>query len=389
MSEKIWFDVLEAVLLLILNPVLIVTLVVAVGIGYFRVKQERRSFRVRVLPGLTELKRLLIESWKYALLVSILISGIGLIVDTGWLILLSVVMVIALLTFNYKLTSPIYFMAIAFAGMYFVNEYVGGFSYRGWTSGDMDSFGQMAITVPIIAGLVLLVEGLLISRHTSDYASPFLEHTNRGLRAAAFKMKRLWLLPVVFLVPGDMISAYLPYWPQFTLGGAQFSFLPVPIVIGFSQIARSTYPDVLSPRIGRSVCWTGLAVLVIGISAIWLPIMGWIALALGVLIRITISILSAIRERNGGYVAAPSSESIVIAGVLPDSPGEKMGLLAGERIRSVNGMQVTNEKELYDAIQVNAAHCRLQVLDRNGEVRLVQQVLYRHDHHRLGLLVVR
>lgn len=389
MSEKVWFDVLEAVLLFILNPVLIVSLLVAVGIGYFRVKRERRSFRVRLLPGLTELKKLLSESWVYALFVSILISGVGLIVDIGWLVLLSAVMLIALLSFNYKVTSPIYFTAIAFAGMYFVNEYVSGFSFRGWTSGAMDSSGQMASTVPIIAGLLLIVEGFLISRHTSNYASPFLEHTNRGLRAAAFKIKRLWLLPVVFLVPGDMISAYLPYWPQFTFGGAQFSFIPVPLIIGFSQVARATYPDVLFPRIGRSIRWTGIAVLLIGISAIWLPLMGWIALGLGVVLRTTISILSTIRERNGGYIAAPSSESVVIAGVLPGSPGEKMGLFAGESIRSVNGMQVTNEKELYDAIQVNAAHCRLQVLDRNGEVRLVQQVLYRHDHHRLGLLVVR
>ena len=66
----------------------------------------------------------------------------------------------------------------------------------------------------------------------------------------------------------------------------------------------------------------------------------------------------------------------MIAGVLPDSPGEKMGLVPGECIRSVNGIQVNNEKELYDAIQINAAHCRMQVIDRNGEVRLMQQVIY-------------
>ena len=36
-----------------------------------------------------------------------------------------------------------------------------------------------------------------------------------------------------------------------------------------------------------------------------------------------------------------------------------MGLVPGECIRAVNGLQVSNEKELYDAIQINAAHCRL------------------------------
>nr|WP_225942033.1 PDZ domain-containing protein [Sporosarcina limicola] len=102
-----------------------------------------------------------------------------------------------------------------------------------------------------------------------------------------------------------------------------------------------------------------------------------------------ISILTSLQERKGGYVAAPSSTGVVIAGILPGSPGEKMGLLSGECIRTVNGIRVSNEKELYDAIQVNAAHCRLQVIGRDGEIRLMQQVIYRHDHHRLGLLIVR
>ncbi len=59
-----------------------------------------------------------------------------------------------------------------------------------------------------------------------------------------------------------MISAYLPYWPQFTLGGNAFSFVPVPVVIGFSQVARSMYPDVLFPKMGRAVAWTGGVVIV-------------------------------------------------------------------------------------------------------------------------------
>ncbi len=58
-----------------------------------------------------------------------------------------------------------------------------------------------------------------------------------------------------------------------------------------------------------------------------------------------------------------------------------MGLVPGECIRAVNGLKVSNEKELYDAIQINAAHCRLQVIGRDGEVRLMQQVIFRHDHH--------
>ncbi len=319
-----------------------------------------------------------------------LICGIGLTVDVGWIVLFSAIAILSIITFYYQSASPIYFAAIAFFGLYALQQWgPETITFRGWSLGDVDLFGDLALTVPVIAGLFLIVEGFLIRRHTAAFASPFLAKTNRGLRAAAYKSKRLWLLPIVFLVPGDFLSSFAPYWPQFTIGATAFSFLPVPIVIGFSQIARASYPDVLFPKIGQAVSTIGVIVVVIGAFAWWLPILGWAALLIGVVGRAMLSIIVAVREHKGGFAAAPQSTGVIIAGILPESPGEKLGLIPGECIKMVNGIQVSNEKELYDAIQVNAAHCRLQVIGRDGEVRLMQQVLYRHDHHRLGLLVVR
>ena len=57
-----------------------------------------------------------------------------------------------------------------------------------------------------------------------------------------------------------------------------FSFIPFPVIIGFSQVARSMYPDVLFPKMGRAVCWTGIVVICVGLSAIWMPILGLAAL---------------------------------------------------------------------------------------------------------------
>lgn len=390
MSEQVLMDLLKAIGLFFLNPVWLVALGTAIGLGYFRVKRERRSFLVRLHPGLTEMKKLLAESWLPALIVSVLISGIGLSVDIGWIAIFSAIAILSMVSFYYQAASPIYFAGIAFFGLYAFQQWgPADFLYRGWTPGEVDLFGDMALTVPVISGLFLLVEGFLVRRHTTIYASPFLAKTNRGLRAAAYKSKRLWLLPIIFLVPGDFLSAFAPYWPQFTIGATAFSFLPVPIIIGFSQIARTSFPDVLFPKIGQAITVIGVVVVIIGAFAWWMPILGWVALAIGVVSRAMLSIIVAVRERKGGYAAAPQSAGVIIAGILPESPGEKLGLIPGECIRTVNGIQVSNEKELYDAIQVNAAHCRLQVIGRDGEVRLMQQVLYRHDHHRLGLLVVR
>lgn len=389
MSEQIVMDLLKAVALFFLNPVWLVALVAAVGLGYFRVKRERRSFHVRLHPGLTEMKRLLAESWMPALVLSVLISGVGLTVDVSWLVLVSALAILSMITFYYQSASPVYFATLAFFGLYAIQQFAGDFTVRGWSPADVDLFGEMSLTVPVIAGLLLIAEGFFVRKKTADYASPFLTKTNRGLRAAAFKSKRLWLVPIVFLVPGDFMSAFAPYWPQITLGATAFSFVPVPLIIGFSQVARASFPDKLFPRMGQAIGWLGVSLIVIGAIAWWVPIMGWIALIIGLVGRMMISIIVAVKERKGGFVAAPQTAGVVIAGILPESPGEKLGLVPGECIKSVNGIQVSNEKELYDAIQVNAAHCRLQVIGRDGEVRLMQQVLFRHDHHRLGLLVVR
>ena len=388
MADHILMEVVRLLALFFLNPLFLIALIVTVMLGYFRVKRERRSFKVRLLPGLTEFKRLLTESWLYGLVLSVLIVGVGLTVDIGWLVLFCVVSFISVLSFYYKLMSPIYFVAMSFLLLFVMKTYVGDFTYRGWSASSIELFGELSITVPVIAGLLLIAEGLLVRRFGARDASPTLTHTNRGLRAAVFTSKRLWLLPIIFIVPGDVVTAYMPYWPQFTFGKEAFTFIPIPLLVGFSQVARATNVQILLPKVGRDIAVLGIFVLAIAVGAIWLPILGIAALISGVVGRVMISILVAVRERRGGFFAAPSSTGIVIAGVLADSPSEKMGLLPGESIRSVNGQIVSNEKDLYSAIQINAAHCRLQVLGHDGEVRLVQQVIYRHDHHRLGLLIV-
>lgn len=388
MAEEVFSNVVFSIALFLFNPLFWLVLVIAVLLGYFRVKKERKSYRVRMLPGLTELKNILSESWLHALILSILISGIGLVVDIGWLVLFTIVSMLFLLTFNFKLTSPIYIAAVAYAGLYSIQLIAPEFNYLGWQVEEIDFFGSLSVTAAIIAGLLLIAEGRLIGRSGAKNASTYLIETKRGLKAGVFKMKKLWLLPILFVVPGDMIHAYMPYWPQFTLNEKAFSFVPIPLIIGFSQIARAKFPEDLCPKIGHAILVTGAVVCAAGVAALWMPILSVAALVAGVAARIAISVVISVRERKSHFVLAPQSKGVVVAGIIPDSPGEKLELVPGETIRSVNGQAVHNEKELYDAIQVNAAHCRLQIIDRNGEVRLMQQVVYHHDHHRLGILVV-
>ncbi|WP_033540939.1 PDZ domain-containing protein [Planococcus sp. CAU13] len=371
-----------------INPLLYIALLAAILLGYFRVKKERALFRSRIVWGGREFGDLLKDGILFALLFSVLFSGIGLAVPLEWLVALSLVSIAIVISGIYQLASFAYLSVAAIGLGWLLNHY-------GWTIPfGLFDFGGYAVAWPwivpvaLITGAMVFLEGQLVSRRGNEASSPRTQKTSRGLTAVTYKAKRLWLIPLLLVVPGDLVDSYLPYWPQFPIGESIFSFILFPAVIGFAGKTRRTLPENVYPKQGKSIWLLGLAVIGLALfSYLWEP-MALIALAAGAVGRAVISIVAAVNENKGNHAVAPQSSGVMIVDVLADSPAAKMGLVRGEIIRKVNGLKVSNESELYAAIQVNAAHCRLEVLDHNKELRLRQHVIFRHDHYRLGLIVV-
>lgn len=370
------------------NPVLYIALLAAILLGYFRVKRERKMFRTRIEWGGTEFAGLIKDGLLFALILSAAIAGIGLAVPLQWLIGLSIISALMMILGIYYLGSFIYLaLGAVILGWLASNQ--------GWSADLLLAeynglFVDWAWLIPValISGALLVVEGILIRRHGAASASPRLEKSSRGLLAATYMSKRLWLLPILFVVPSTVIEA-LPYWPQLPIGGSSFSLILFPVVFGFQGLSRNTLPAYLYSKIGNAVWKTGAATLLLALcSLFWAPL-ALAALVAGAAGRLAVTIYFEMKQRQGNNVVAPQPLGVMIVDVLPDSPAHKMGLVRGEVIRKVNGLSVSNEMELYEAIQVNAAHCRLEVLDHSREVRLRQHVIFRHDHHRLGLIVVK
>lgn len=345
-------------------------------------------FRTRIEWGGTEFAGLVKDGLLFALVLSVLIAGIGLVVPLEWLVALSIISAIMVVSGLYYLGSFIYLALGAVVlgwlagnnGWSFnllIAEYSGFFIDWNWL-----------LPVALISGGLMVAEGFLIRRHGAKSASPRLEKSQRGLLAATYLSKRLWLLPVLFVIPSSVVES-LPYWPQLPIGESSFSLILFPIVIGFQGLSRKNLPIYLYPAIGNAVWKLGIAIILVALgSFLWAPLaLG--ALAAGAIARLAVTIMFEMKERQGNNAVAPQPLGVMIVDVLPESPAHKMGLVRGEVIRKVNGLTVSNEMELYEAIQVNAAHCRLEVLDHNREVRLRQHVIFRHDHHRLGLIVVK
>lgn len=388
MIGTVLVELLMAVGRFFINPLVYMAVFVAIFLGYRRVKRERKFFHTRILNGWTELRELLSVSVWLSLIVSVVIVALGLTVPTHFLLWVSALSIVALIVNSYHFLSPVVIFAAACGMMVAMQWQDWSFTVMNTTMTGFSYAGGFSVTVAVLAGILLIVEGLLIRREGARMASPILETSRRGMSGIAYLSKRIWLLPVLFVVPGGAMAAYFPWWPQFTLGAQQFSLVLFPVVIGFQQLVRKTLPMYLHPRLGRTVIILGEVVLLGGMAAYFAPIIGLVALAIGAVARLIISIVFKRKETKESYCVMRSSNGAMIGVVLPDSPAEKMGLVAGEVIKRVNGRNVYTERELYEALQVNAAYCKLEVLDHNNELRLMQHVVHSEDHHSIGLIIV-
>lgn len=384
MAEDILKEIAIAVGKFFINPLFYAALLAAILLGYRRVKRERRFFHRRILWGWSEFNGILKESLLHALFITMFSIIIGLVMPIELLQLLIVVTIIGLLSFYFHLLSPGVLLPISF--LLFML-----FSYFNWELSfyrlnNYDTNG-VAVSVALIVGALLIAEGLLIRKYGAKFASPIVETSKRGKKAVAYFTKKVWILPILFLVPGNLFDDFFPYWPQFSLGHDQFSLILFPIVIGFQQKTRKTLPIFFYKQLGRAVTLLGEFILILGLIGYFVPFVAFITIIASIVLRLLISFLFRLREKRDVYVVSPKSNGVTIVAVLPDSPAKKMGLLPGEVIKRVNGVEVHNERELYEALQINAAHCKIEVLNYDNEIRLTQHVVYSHDHFRIGLLL--
>ena len=381
-------ELLKGVLRLFMNPLLYITIIFTVLLGYRRVIRERQSFKIRIHWGLSETIRLLREGWLVAFCVSLLSLLIGIVLPMEYIMLVTVLSILFVVSFYYQLASVVYPFGIAFLVLWVTFTQNWGFTLFGFTINASDLKLSMLSSIPLLIGILLIAEGMLVQKYGADLASPRLQRTARGLKAVTFLSKRLWILPVFLVIPGDTITSFVSYWPVFSLGGETYGFILFPIVIGFQQRARKMLPMYFYPQMGRTIVLLGALVFVEGIVSYFYPILGLASVLVAIIGRILISFIYGLSERKGKFAVTPQNEGVVIAAILPNSPAEAMGLQIGETIRKVNGESVHSEEELYRALQQNAAQCKIEVLDTDGEVRLRQHIVFHHDHFRIGLLLV-
>lgn len=371
---------------LFLNPLFYYLFLIAAVLGVSRVKRERRNFHVRVQDAYFELRQLFPMGIILGLLASLLVIAAGIVIPYG-LVLLSVCFTFLWsLTTKVRLISPAYVIGASFFTLIFVagENLPIPFFADSFSSLDDKIFPSIAI----LLSLLLIIEGILIMRKGSVSTSPKLLKSKRGQWVGLHESKRLWAVPMFLLIPGEGLTIPFDWWPLFTIGHETYSLLLVPFSIGFQQQVQSQLPKAAVQQFGKRVLLLGVAAIIIAAIGYWIPLVSIAVVALTMVAREAITLKQRIWEENQPVYFSKKNQGVMILEILPNSPAEKMPLQVGELITKVNGTFVNNESDFYEALQRNRAHCKLEVIDVNGQVRFVGRALFEGEHHELGVLFV-
>jgi len=386
MVETWLVELLKGTGKLFLHPVLYYLVFLSGILGVMRVKRERKNFHIRAHDAYFELRQLFPLGILIGLVLSVIVVAAGITVPFAAILLIAGFTLLLSLTTNVRLISPAYTIGAAFFSIILI-------AGNTWTiplvSKSLNSLNDKVYpSIVVVLGLLLIAEGMLILKNGSIGTSPKLAKSKRGQNVGLHEVKRLWMLPLFLLIPGNALQLPFDWWPVFHLGAKEYTLILVPFAIGIQQQVKGMLPKVAIELLGRRVMMLGVFITLLSAAGYWFPLSSIVTAALAVLGRELIAFLAAMKDDNLPFYFSKKNQGLMIIGVIPESPASKMGLQVGEIISKANGVLVRDEKVFYEALQKNRAHCKLEVLDINGEVRFVQRALYEGDHHELGILFV-
>ncbi len=367
-------EILWATLRILKEPLLFYSILVAIILGFWRVKKERESFHVHLQDSFFEIR----EAWKYGwiagIVLSIVVIGVGFVLPSQFFTLVTIATLVLSLTLQVRLLSPAYTISlVVFASFLpFINDKF-----------PIDNRSLCAAV--IVMSLLLFAEARLIVRSGGENTSPRLVKGNRGLMVGIHIAKKLWVVPMFMLLPGEQLVSFASWWPYVTMGGNTYALILFPFFIGFSERIQSDLPRATVKETGRKLFLLAFVILLLAIGGIFYFPLVLIASAVAIFGREYITFKKHASNTDYSFFTQ-RSQGLVILGIIPKSPAEEMLLEVGELIVKVNGVVINNQKEFYALVQENGSFCKLEVVNVNGENRFAQTALYSGQHHELGVV---
>lgn len=382
--ESWLMEIIKGIGKLFLNPLAYWSVILIFLVGYKRIKKERTQFGIKLFDSFSEW----ISTWKLSLLLSVFITlitlGIGMVFSYDVIILLSVVIIVLSLTFNYSMLSPSYTIGLTFLILVLSPLFLENQSFI-----DPNLFTGVNFTsLAILLGVFLMIEALLLKKTERNDTFPELILSERGVWIGQHRLKKLSIIPFFVIVPSGAITPFAPYWPFFDIGGESYGLLLIPFLIGFNHVIKGALPQLTAKKTAKSMALLSSLVLLFALGSVYEPL-SWfsiIAVVIAILGREFVNYKHRMNDKDSSAYFQPIDDGVKILGVIQNSPANRLGILVGEKIVRVNGQKIYDAKQFYNCLSDSSVNFKLEVIDDAGEIRYVQSSLYDGDHYELGII---
>lgn len=379
---------LHALLQLLIHPFYYVGILFIVLQYRRQILLERKLFHSKLHSLVSETWRSILWGWIGGVIASALMAVVGATIQPESVLLLWVVSLLVILI-------RVRFMCWAYAvGAIGIVQVVIA-SIPG-LSGVLPSWlakPLLAIHMPAMLALVAvlhLVEALFVRVQGTRTATPMFYGSKRGKVVGGYHLQGFWPVALFLLVPvqgGSQVP--LPWTPL--LGGdlwsAGWTIVGFPVMIGFAEMTMSRLPGDKVRMTARQLVVYACIVLLLAIMAHQWPLMTLLASLLTILLHEALLAYSRWDESRRSPVFVHDPRGLKVLAVLPGSPAEELGIEAGEIIHKVNGIAVRTKQEMHQAMQVNSAFCKLEVLNLEGESKFLKRAVFSGEHHQLGIVL--
>ncbi len=349
---------------------------------------ERRLFNIRVHIYAGRVLRTVGAGLLVGVLISLLMTGVG--IHTQPQLLWGIAGLIVLLSlFRLRLAHLLDALALL-SIVYMVLWFIPDTPAAGWLGTMIDAIRQTDwMGLFALAVLLHIAEAVLFRMQAPGLSSPVAIEGKRGKPVGGYTLDAFWPIPVWLLVPaaGDWL---LPWQPLH--GGEAWSagvtLAVLPVMIGTSVLTQSDLPQTKARIISKQLWQSSAVLIILAVAAYWWQPLALLGIWIGVIWREYIAYSSRRQEAERMPMYTHSLRGLRILAVIPGSPADELGIQSAETMFKANGVQVHSPQSLHEALRMNPAFCKLEVLNRDGESKFLQRAIYAGEHHQLGMIFV-
>ncbi|MDP4096493.1 PDZ domain-containing protein [Paenibacillus sp. P96] len=378
------WNVLNACLQLLTQPFYYISIIV-VALGYRRqMLLERKLFHTRLHGWWPQTWRTVLTG----LVAGLLISAVGLFVGAH----LTAGTVISLWACTGLLMLlRVRYLCFAYAAgllgvVQFVLSLADSWQPEGWVGDAVAVVRGLDMPALLLLVAVLhMAEALLLLWKRGMAATPMYFEGKRGRMVGGYRMEDYWPVPLLLLIPVQ--NGFSLPWPTLFGDQAGYMLAALPVIIGFSGLTTGRLPGHKAAQSARRLFLYSLVLLVLSLLAAWWNPLIIAAALFSFLAHEVLVWFDSYEENQISPLYVHPEEGLRVLAVLPGSPADELGITAGEAVYKVNGMLIRSREELHQALRVNAAFCKLEIRNHQGESKFMQRGLYEGEHHQLGMVL--